>query len=384
MIIHDFLNWVETAPDGPRAEAAGALARAWLYSELDDDSRKGASAALTVLLDDPCVDVRMAIAHNLCRSSDAPRHILLSLAEDRQEVASIVLETSPLFSDVDLIDVLANPQEDLQRVVASRRELSAAVSAAIAEIGTESACRALLSNNSANIVPTSLLRLAERFEDVADLREALLKRPDLPMHMRHALLLRHARSIGETAGAAGERDQNDDENLLADASDKIALRLVHGASHAELLEMSEYLRASGHLNTRLLLRAVCCGRFRFFATALALLSGVPEERIFRALIAARPSALRAVMRKAGLPMRSHQAFLLAIDMAREGGADLTADLPLDLARMLTECLLGELQDEALGADGDILAFLRRFALEVARLEARAYIHGTAQRALRAA
>ncbi|MEP4030030.1 DUF2336 domain-containing protein [Roseibium polysiphoniae] len=384
MIIHDFLNWVETAPDGPRAEAAGALARAWLYSELDDDSRKGASAALTVLLDDPCVDVRMAIAHNLCRSSDAPRHILLSLAEDRQEVASIVLETSPLFSDVDLIDVLANPQEDLQRVVASRRELSAAVSAAIAEIGTESACRALLSNNSANIVPTSLLRLAERFEDVADLREALLKRPDLPMHIRHALLLRHARAIGETVGADGERDQKDDENLLADASDKIALRLVHGASHAELLEMSEYLRADGHLNTRLMLRAVCCGRFRFFATALGLLSGVPEERIFRALIAARPSALRAVMRKAGLPMRSHQAFLLAIDMAREGGADLTADLPLDLARMLTECLLGELQDEALGADGDILAFLRRFALEVARLEARAYIHGTAQRALSAA
>ncbi len=84
----------------------------------------------------------------------------------------------------------------------------------------------------------------------------------------------------------------------------------------------------------------------------------------------RRSALQAMLRKAGLPLRAHQAFLLAIDIARQADADFTYDLALDEARMLTETLLSEMQDGALGADEDVTAFLRRFAIDVARLEAR--------------
>ena len=62
--------------------------------------------------------------------------------------------------------------------------------------------------------------------------------------------------------------------------------------------------------------------------------------------------------------------MLAIDIARQAEADFTYDLALDEARMLTETLLEEMQDGALGADEDVAAFLRRFAIEVARLEAR--------------
>ncbi|MEJ8475554.1 DUF2336 domain-containing protein [Roseibium algae] len=384
MIIQDFLNWVDTAPDGPRAEAAGALARAWLYSDLDGDSRRGANAALTYLLDDPCVDVRLALAHSLCRSQDVPRHLLLCLASDISEVASVVLETSPIFTDAELIDTLVSPQDDLQEVVAGRQSLSAAVSAAVAEVGSEAACRRLLFNASARIVPTSLIRLAERFRHVADLREAMLKRTDLPIQLRHALLLVHARTLGAGAGGAHSEGPEYEPDMFADASDKIALGLSEQASGADLDALADYLRDEGLLNTRLLLRTVCCGRFRFLASSLALLSGVPCDRVIRALIAARPSALRAILRKAGLPIRTHQAFLLAIDVVREGGADLTSDLPLDQTRALTECLLSELQDEALGSDGDILAFMRRFAIDVARLEARAYISNSCQKALSAA
>ncbi len=390
MIIHDFLTWVETAPDGPRTEAAGALARAWLHSDLQGDERSGAAAALTFLLDDPCEDVRMALAQNLCRSEHAPRHILLCLAEDKPDIAAVVLSVSPLFSDADLIDVLAGSAKELQAVIATRIGLSAAVSAAIAEIGSEAACLKLLCNREAHLVPSSLIRLAERFgNENADIRENLLKRGDLPLQTRHALLLSHARALRAQALleqnlSLSDGDRETDDERLSDASDKIALRLAGSASEAELYALADYLRGHALLNTRLLLRSVCCGRFRFFAVALANLSGVPGERVTRSLIAARPSAIRAVLRKAGLPMRSHQAFLLAIDMAREGGADLQFDLPLDQARELTEKLLAELQDETLGSNGDIPAFLRRFALEIARLEARAYIQYSSQKALSAA
>ncbi len=384
MIIRDFLNWVDTAPEGPRAEAAGALARAWLYSELDDESRRAASAALTYLLDDPCEDVRMALAQSLARSDAAPRHIIHSLAQDTVEIASVILASSPLLTEPELIEFLIHPDEQLHTVIAKRCDLAAPVSAAIAEIGSESVCRSLVLNSDARIVPSTLVKLAERFPTDKIIREALLKRPDLPIHVRHALLLAHARSLGDEALAAGASHTATPEELLSDASDRFALRLLQDASEEQMIGLAMSLRDRGMLNTRLLLRSVSCGRFRFFAVALSLLSGVPGSRVSRALLAARPAALRAVLRKAGLPMRTHQAFLLAIDMAREGGADLSKDLSLDQARSLIEQLLGELQDEALGDDGDILAFLRRFAVEVARLEARAYLQQSTQRSLTAA
>ncbi|WP_417690040.1 DUF2336 domain-containing protein [Roseibium sp.] len=377
MIIHDFLNWVETAPEGPRAEAAGALARAWLFSDLDEETRCGASAALTLLLEDPSEDVRMTLAQNLARSTDAPRHIILSLAQEHGDIASVVLSQSPLLSDVELIDGLAHPDVEVHQAIAQRRSLSPSVAAAIAEVSDSVTCAALLDNTSARLVPSTLVRLAERFSSEPLVRERLLKCRDLPLDIRHVLLLAHARAL------RSDEDEPSEE-VLSDVSDRFALRLMQGVSDAQLELLGHSLRARGLLNTRLLLRAVCCGRFRFFAIALAILSGMPEGRVSDALFAARPAALRAVLRKAGLPMRTHQAFQLAIDIAREGGADLGQDLPLHMARGLTERLLAELQDEALGSDGDILGFLRRFSVEVARLEARDYLRQTAQKVLSAA
>ncbi|WP_417672333.1 DUF2336 domain-containing protein [Roseibium sp.] len=377
MIIHDFLSWVETAPDGPRAEAAGALARAWLYSDLDAETRRDAAAALTLLLEDPCEDVRMALAENLARSEEAPRHLILALAQEQGEAAPVVYAHSPLFSDVELIDGLGHPDPAVHEVIARRNGLSAAVAAAIAEVADRSACQALLANRSARLVPGTLRRLAERFADEGMIREQLLKVSNLPLDLRHVLLLAHASSLGEA-------EQQEKEELLSDASDRFALRLMQSAPDDQLHALALSLRTRGLLNTRLLLRAVCCGRFRFFAMALSLLSDVSEERVARALFAARPSSMRAVLRKASLPMRTHQAFLLAIDIAREGGADLSEDLPLSRARGLTERLLAELQDEALGSDGDILGFLRRFSIEVARLEARDHLKQSGQKALSAA
>ncbi|MEP5423566.1 MAG: DUF2336 domain-containing protein, partial [Roseibium sp.] len=141
-------------------------------------------------------------------------------------------------------------------------------------------------------------------------------------------------------------------------------------------EFVEHLREKGKLTTRLLLRAVCCGRLRFFAASLANLGNLPLPRLCKLLLTVRRAAIQAILRKAGLPYKSHQAFLLAIDIARQAEADFSYDLALEEARMLTETLLAEMQDGVLGADEDVTAFLRRFAIDVARLEARSLLKNT--------
>src|SRR5664279_4329661 len=144
MIVREFLLWIENAPAPRRAEAAHALARAYLYAEVDDETRSGLEAALTVLLDDESVDVRMALADSLGSSDRAPRHVILSLATDQADVAELVLARSPLLIDAELVDVAAAVTCRLQMAIARRPVVSNTVAAAIAEVGEKAACLTLL------------------------------------------------------------------------------------------------------------------------------------------------------------------------------------------------------------------------------------------------
>ena len=131
MIVHEFLRWIETAPAGLRAEAADALARAFLYSDVDEETRSGMEAAMTVLLDDASAEVRFALADALGSSPHAPRHVLLTLAGDQMDIAAIVLSRSPIFIDAELVDIVAAASDTLQVAIATRPLVSGGLSAAI-------------------------------------------------------------------------------------------------------------------------------------------------------------------------------------------------------------------------------------------------------------
>ncbi|GAB4521568.1 MAG: DUF2336 domain-containing protein [Roseibium sp.] len=370
MTVDDILKLDDDEQRTLDIQAAREIAERYMATEPGSQERASMAAALTVLLDDPSRAVRKAVARLLCSSPHAPGHVIRCLAGDVDEVALPVLTSSPILTDAELVDLLAEGSDAAQGAIAARTGLSAAVCAAICEVGCESACRVLLQNTTATVLQSSLLRLAQRFEDRPDLCDQLLKTRDLPLVTRYQLLMRLAENLDDHPIVLERVPEHRRDTFLSDAEDKVVLRLALEAGAEDLADFVEHLRVEGKLTTRLLLRAVCCGRLRFFAEALANLGQVPPSRLCKLLITVRRSALQAILRKAGLPLRAHQAFLLAIDIARQADADFTYDLPLDEARMLTETLLAEMQDGALGADEDVVAFLRRFAIDVARLEAR--------------
>src|SRR5262249_12321581 len=99
MDMPEFLRWAETAPANLRADAAHALVRAFRQCEVDEETRGAMEAPLTVLLDDCSPDVRFALADAMGASESAPRHIVLALAGDQEEIAEVVLSRSPVFID---------------------------------------------------------------------------------------------------------------------------------------------------------------------------------------------------------------------------------------------------------------------------------------------
>jgi len=372
MIVRQFLQWLRTAGAAERAEATSALARAYLYSDLSADDRAATEGALIMLLDDRSPLVREALARALAFSDQAPPPVILGLAADQPEVASWVLEHSPLLMDADLVDAVATGRPAAQAAIARRPDLPCAVSAAIAEVGSAEACLVLLENDSAEVVAFSLDRMVERHGHLAAIREAMLVREDLSAPTRQALVAKLSQTLAGFIAARAWLDEEHAQRIAKEACEKATVTLAAVSPSTEIPRLIRHLRESGQLNAGIVLRALLSGNIAMFEQALAELSELPPQRVSALLHDRRGAGFRALYNQAGLPASTYSAFREAVDAMREGGFIGEPGGATRLKRRMVERVLTRCAEESLGDIEPLLLLLRRFAAEAAREEARMF------------
>jgi len=372
MIVRQFLQWIRYAPPGERAEATASLARAYLYSELSPDDLAAAEGAMIMLLDDPSPLVRRALADVFATAQKAPLAVVHALANDQPEIAMSVLALSPLLQEADLVDLVATVQPAAQAAIASRAMLSRSLAAAIAEVGSASACLALLENRDADIAPFSIDRMIERFGHLAAIREPLLMRDDLPMATRQALLSKLSQTLAGFVARRQWMGSEHAEYAAREACEKATVALAAETPYEEVNTLVQHLRQSGQLTAGMILRALLSGNVVLFEEALADLSGVPIDRVTSYIHDRNISGIRALYRKAGLPDLAYPAFREAIAVMREGALIGEQSGVARLKRRMVERVLDACTRDRDPNLAPLLALLRRFAVEAAREEARMF------------
>ncbi|MCK2054539.1 DUF2336 domain-containing protein [Methylobacterium sp. 37f] len=370
MIIRQFLTWTQHTSAARRAEAAGALARAYLYGGLGEDVAWEAEAALLALLDDPSSLVRRALAEACAACANAPRTLIVALASDQAEIATLVLARSPVLSDADLVDGVAIGCPATRRAIASRVDLSPAVAGALAEIAEPEALVVLVRNRSAHITTGSLMRMVERHGDVAALREAVLARPYLPLEVRQCVTMRLAESLSAFAVSSGWLTPARSARASREAQERTTLAFCAEAHPIDLARLVAHLKACGQLNAGLLLRAILSGHMAFAEMALADLAGLPARRVAGLMQEASSAAFAALHRKAGLPAVLLPAFSAALSAWREAGQGTTTRAGAGLSRLMIERALTACETMPFAEAQSVMALLSRFEAEAARDEAR--------------
>jgi len=274
-IVRDFLQWLATAPSNERAEAAGALARAYLCSDLTADELAPAEGLMLKLLDDPSPLVRRSLADALAPSPAAPAPVIIALASDQPQIAAPIYALSPLLIDADLVDGVATGGDAVQAAIASRAVVPSAVAAALAELGNADACQILAENDGAEIAPLSIDRMVERFGDVAAIRDALLTREDLPAATRQNLVTRLSQTLAGFIVDRAWLEEDRAQRIAREACEKATVTIAAGSPKTELRPLILHLCASGQLTAGLVLRALLSGNIALFEEALAELSGMP-------------------------------------------------------------------------------------------------------------
>ena len=204
---------------------------------------------MTVLLDDCSPDVRFALADALAESEAAPRHVILALAADQEEIAIAVLSRSPLFIDSELVDIVAAASEALQTAIAARPAVSSAVAAAIAEVGDRLACWRLIENPAADVARISLRRIAERFGDEPEMRERLLALPNLPPDVRQMLIQRLSDALGSFVAVKSWVPEGRARQVTRDACERATVAIaaeIAGGRAAGARRASPHHRPAHH------------------------------------------------------------------------------------------------------------------------------------------
>jgi uncharacterized protein (DUF2336 family) len=360
MMVSQFIEWARTAPAKERVEATGALARAYVYSDLSPDDRGAAEAAMLTLLDDPWPQVRRALADELAASPSAPGAVVCALAGDRPDIAAPVLALSPLFVDADLIGAVATGSSLVQAAVASRAALPRSVAAAIAEAGSAEACFVLLNNRDADIAPFSLDRIVERYGHLGDIRESLVRRDDLSAAARQALVAKIGDSL---AGYAVGQEWLDVDNALRIAREACEKMKVLAAQTpaAEIRPLIRHLRKSGELTAGLILRALLSGNTALFEGALAELTDIPIARVSGLIHGGSLSAVRALFDRAGLRRSTYPAFKEAIEAMGEASFAGKRGADAQLKERMIERALAHCQQRDCGDLAPLMTLRDRFA-----------------------
>jgi uncharacterized protein (DUF2336 family) len=372
MIVRQFLHWLRTASPGERAEATGALARAYLYSDLSDNDRAAAEGAMIMLLDDPSPLVRQALAEVFAASEEAPPTIVHALAADQGDVASPLLGNSPLFLDTDLIDATASGDPARQVAVASRLHVPATVAAAVAEVGCAESCLVLLENPGAEIAPFSLDRIVDRHGHLAVIRDALLSQQNLSASNRQALVAKLSQTLADFVAACDWLPSERAQKIAKEACEKATVVVAASSMESELRPLIRHLRDSGQLTAGLVLRALLSGNLSLFEEALSELTGMSLPRVVGIVHDRKGFGFRAVYEKAGLPASAYPLFREALVALREDGflgepGDASRLKRRIIERVLTSCEMAAIDDVE-----PLLTLLRRYDAEAAREEARLF------------
>lgn len=299
MLTQQFVEWCKTANVADRCYGVALLADAVTERKFLPAETRQAEASLLIALDDPSPRVRETVARYVAGSDRVPRELVRRLVADIDDVALPVVAASPLLEGNDLVALAAGGRAALRSAVARRPELETRVCAAL--LGADAdICLELLENHTAAVGDDGLRRLATLWGDDARLRDALLRRDDLPTDARHQLLGRLANDLCASPFVANIVGASRALALEGELRERATAALVELLDAPDLPSFVEYLRDAGQLHTALLIRAVCGGRIDFFAAAVSRLSGMPERRVHAVIADAHEPAFHALMSVSGV------------------------------------------------------------------------------------
>jgi len=268
---------------------------------------------LETLARDQTTQVRAILSEALKDMTAAPGTVIGTLARDQElSVAAPVLEFSPLLTEDDLIEIIAqSPAAGALGAIARRGavgdKLADAIVAKSLSKDDPEAVSALLGNPSAQIREETLNKIVDRAPRQQAWHEPLVRRPSLS----GAMAKRIARFVADNLLAALRSREDLDPATAKALSAEVDRRLEEtedapaatGSSAETAVARAEALHKKGALDEDTVLRAVNTGERPFVMASLAIRSKINQRTIEHLFTLRSAKGVVALVWHCGFTMR---------------------------------------------------------------------------------
>jgi uncharacterized protein (DUF2336 family) len=227
------------------------------------------------LIHDVEMSVRRELAERLAGEPNAPRELLVTLANDSIEIAHPILAQSGVLQNTDLVDIVKHRTQEHRLAVAMRSGLSAEVTQALVDTGDKDVIEVLINNHDAEISRHAMDYLVSESQQVDRFQQPLLRRPDLPLELAHRMFWWVSAALREYIINNFKADPTTIDILIHETTSEVKKRSVSERStynEAEII-VSE-IANKGQLDDRFLLQCLRRGRIAAFTAALARMADI--------------------------------------------------------------------------------------------------------------
>lgn len=237
---------------------------------------------LRQLIHDVEMSVRRSLAVRLAERGNAPRELVLTLANDQIEVAHPILTNSSVLGDEELIEIVRQRSAEHLLAVAMRRTIDEPVSQALAESGNVGVIKTLLENRNAEISRKTMAYLVEQSERIDALHNPLLRREDLGADLAGRMYAWVSDALREHIVQNFEVDREALEESLRLAVEEASgePRETPGKAASEL---AEHLRDGGAITPKFLIQVLRAGEIALFESLFAKYTRLDETLVKRIL-----------------------------------------------------------------------------------------------------
>lgn len=237
-------------------------------------------------------ELREELAYKIAAEVDAPRRLVVRLANDIISVARPILEQSPVLTEGDLIQLVRQRSQEHLLAVTRRADIGVRLASVLFDYGDDSVVESLLRNQDAEVASDTLEHAADRARDSGELQSALIDRRNVPK----AILLDLVETVSERLRQKLlDRLARQDKANLEEVIDTLKGKIGNAeASRAE--QEIEKLARAGRLNEFALLRFARESKVPEFVLGLARLADIDVPTAWRTLCDSSGTALAVVCR----------------------------------------------------------------------------------------
>jgi uncharacterized protein (DUF2336 family) len=249
-----------------------------------------------------------------------PRRMAISLGYDSNiDIAGKILKTSSSLTDDDLVSIVETRGHDHAKAVAQRAAISEAVADALITTGDVAVMKLVAENLGAHLSPKAINVVAGVARFTVDLREPIMKRPEMTPDAAVKLywwvsqdLRRYAlKRFGLASGQI-------DESLSKTIDEFLGHYTLDRSNDAAMEQIASWLNERQAISPRILPQVLRLGHYRLFNILLSRLSGLSLPLIDTISNEVGGRGLAAVCRAIGVEKAAFVSIFLLSRGARTG------------------------------------------------------------------